>query len=96
MIAEFFDILRTVVLRILKGDLGKKMLYAGFVPHSFTPEQRDDWVKACQDIIAMADTDNNFLTKLLREMRPDVLPVTPRQNDRVLNGLVRHSFSRRN
>jgi len=31
-----------------------------------------------------------FLTKLLWEMRPGVLPLTPKQNDRILNGLVRH------
>jgi len=34
----------------------------------------------------MADADKNFLTKLLREMRPGVLPVTPKQSGRVLNG----------
>jgi hypothetical protein len=28
------------------------------------------------------------LTNLLQEMRPGVLPVTPQQSDRVLNGLV--------
>ena len=37
-----------------------------------------------------------FLTKLLRKMRPSVLPMTPRQSDRVLNGLVRHPHGRRN
>ena len=37
-----------------------------------------------------------FLSKLLREMRPGVLPMTPKQSDRVLNGLVRHPFGRRN
>ena len=37
-----------------------------------------------------------FLTKLLREMRPGVLPVTPKQSDRVLNGLMRHPCGRRN
>ena len=31
-----------------------------------------------------------FLTKLFREMRPGVLPMNPKQSDRVLNGLVRH------
>jgi hypothetical protein len=31
-----------------------------------------------------------FLTKLLREMRPSVLPMNPKQSNRVLNGLVRH------
>jgi hypothetical protein len=38
----------------------------------------------------------NFLTKLLQEMRPGVLPMTPKQSDRVLNGLVRHPLGRRN
>jgi hypothetical protein len=37
-----------------------------------------------------------FLTKLLREMRPDVLSMTPKQSDRVLNELVRHPVGRRN
>jgi len=77
------------ILRILKEDLGKRKLCARFVPHSLAPEQREDRVTSCQDIIAMADDDNFFLTKLLREMRPGVLPMTPKQIDRVLNRLVR-------
>jgi hypothetical protein len=36
-----------------------------------------------------------FVTKLLQEMRPDVLPLTPEQSDRVVNELVRHSLSQR-
>ena len=92
MIAESLNISKTVVLWILREDLGKRKLCARFVPHSLTPEQRED----CQDIIAMADADKNLVTKLLREMRPGVLPVTPKQSDRVLNRLVRHSLGRRN
>jgi hypothetical protein len=61
-----------------------------------TPEQREDRVTSCQDIITMTDGDNNFFKKLLREMRRDVLPVTPKQSDRVLNGMVRHPLGRRN
>ena len=30
------------------------------------------------------------LTKLLQEKRPGVLPMTPKQSDKVLSGLVRH------
>jgi len=60
MIAESLNIPKTLVLRILKMDLGKSKLCARFVPHSLTPEQRDDRVTSCQDIIAMADTDNFF------------------------------------
>jgi hypothetical protein len=42
MIAESLNIPKTVVLQILKEDLGKRKLCAGFVPHSLTPEQRED------------------------------------------------------
>jgi hypothetical protein len=90
MTAESLNIPKTVVLQILKEDLGKRKLCASFVPHSSTPEQREDRVASCQDIIAMAYADKNLLTKLLRELRPGVLPMTPKQSERVLNGLVRH------
>jgi len=96
MIAESLNIPKTVVLWILKEDLGKRKLCARFVPHSLAPELREDRVTSCQDIIAKADADKKFLTKLLREMRPGVLPMTPKQSDRVLNGLVRHPLGRRN
>jgi hypothetical protein len=36
-----------------------------------------------------------FLTKLLWEMRLSVLPLTPKQSDRVLNGLVKHPLGQR-
>ena len=42
MIAESLNIPKTVVLGILKEDLGKRKLCARFVPHSLTPEQRED------------------------------------------------------
>jgi len=60
MIAESLNIPKTVVLGILKEDLGKRKLYASFVPHSLTPEQMEDRVTSRQDIIAMPDADNNF------------------------------------
>jgi hypothetical protein len=40
MIAESLNIPKTVVLRILKEDLGKRKSCARFVPHPLTPEQR--------------------------------------------------------
>jgi len=95
MIVESLKIPKTVVLRILKGDLEKRKLCACFVPHSLTPEQREDRAISCQDIIATADADEFFLTKLLQGMRPGVLPMTPKQRDKVLNGLVRHPLGRR-
>jgi len=60
MVAESLNIPKTVVLRILKEDLGERKLGAPFVPHSLTPEQREDRVTSCQDIITMADADKNF------------------------------------
>jgi len=95
MIAESLNIPKTAVLRILKEDLGKRKLCARVFPHFLTTEQRKDRVTSCQDIIAMADADNKSLTKLLREMGPGVLPKTPKQNDRVMNGLVRHPLARK-
>jgi hypothetical protein len=86
MTAESLNIPKTVVPRILKEDLGKRKLCACFVPHSLTPEQTEDRVTSCQDIIATADADKFF--KQNYEMRPGVLPMTPKPSDRVLNGLV--------
>jgi len=81
MIEESLNIPKTVVLRILKKDLGKTKLCARFVPNSLTPEQREDRVTSCQDIIVMAEADKHFLTKLVWEMRPGVLPMTSKQSD---------------
>jgi len=60
MIAESLNILKTVVFRILKEDLGKRQLCARFVPHSLTHEQREDQVTSCNDIIVMTDADKIF------------------------------------
>jgi hypothetical protein len=65
MIAESLNVPKSVVLRILKEDLGKRKLCARFVPHSLTPEQKEDRVTSCQDIIAMADADKNFFNKII-------------------------------
>jgi histone-lysine N-methyltransferase SETMAR len=65
MIAESLNIPKTVVLRILKEDLVKRKLCTRFVPHSLTPEQREDRVTSCQDIIAMADAEKNLFNKII-------------------------------
>ena len=41
---------KTVAFRIMKEDLGKRKLCAGFVPHSLTPEQRGDRVMSISQI----------------------------------------------
>ena len=63
--SRIFNFPKAVVLRILKEDLGKRKLCARFVPHFLTPEQREDQVTSCQDIIAMADADKHFFNKII-------------------------------
>jgi len=65
MIAESLNIPKSVVLWILKEDLGERKSCARFVPHSLTPEQREDQVTFCQDIITMADADKHFFNKII-------------------------------
>jgi hypothetical protein len=67
MIAESLNIPKTAVLQILKEDLRKRKLCARFGPQSLTPEQREDQVTSCQDIIVMPDADKNFLNKTVVE-----------------------------
>jgi len=57
MTAESLNIPKTVALWILKEGFGKRRLCARFVSHSLTPEQREDRVTSCHDIIAMADAN---------------------------------------
>jgi len=61
MIAESINTPKTVALRTLKDDLGKRKLCARFVPHSVTSQQMEDRVTSCQDIIAMADADKKIV-----------------------------------
>ena len=65
MIAEFFNIPKTVVLQILKEDLRERKLIARFVPHSLTSDKREDRVTSCQDIIAMVDAEKNLFNKII-------------------------------
>jgi len=44
---------------------GKRKFCARFVSLSLTPEQREDRVTSCQDIIAMADADKTFFKKII-------------------------------
>ena len=64
MTAQSLNIPEPVVLRTLNEDLGKRELCAHFVPHCLTPEQREDRVTSCKDIIAMADAEKIFLNKI--------------------------------
>jgi len=45
--------------------LGKRNLYARFVPHYLTPEQREDRVTSCQELTAVADAENIFVKEII-------------------------------
>jgi hypothetical protein len=62
MIAESLNIPKTVVLRILKEDLGKRKLCAGLVPRHLTPEQREDRVTPCQQLLRWPIFFNKVIT----------------------------------
>jgi len=70
MIAESLNIPKSVVLRILKEDMVKKKLCAWIVPQPLTPEQREDRVISCHNIIVMGDTDKKVLNPLKPELNP--------------------------
>jgi hypothetical protein len=83
MIAESLNIPNSVVLRILREDFGKRKLCACFVLCSLTPEQREDQVASCRDIIVLADADKNFLNKIITGYETWCFaydPVTKRQS----------------
>jgi hypothetical protein len=67
MIAESLNFPKTVVPQILKEYLGKRKLCARFVPHFLTPEQKEDRVTSCRDIIVMADADKKCFNKIVME-----------------------------
>ena len=77
MITESLNVPKTVVLRILKEDFGKRKLCAHFVPHFLTPEQREDRVTSYQHIIAMANADKIFLNKIIKGYENWCFPYGP-------------------
>ena len=65
LIADTLGIPKTVVLRILRGDLKKQKLCSRLVLHSVTREQVGQRVTTCQDLLNMINGDKNFLDKVI-------------------------------
>ena len=95
MIAVPLNIPKTVVLRILKEDLGKRKLCARFVPHCLTPEQREDRVTSCQGIIAMADADKKCFNKIITRDETWCYAYDPETKRQSSEWLVRHPLGQR-
>jgi hypothetical protein len=94
MIEESLNFPKTVILRILKEDLGKSVHVLFHIACHLRKGKIESHLAKILSRWPMQT--NFFLIKLLREMRPDVLPMTPKQSRRFLNGLVRHLLGRRN
>jgi hypothetical protein len=77
MIVESLKIPKTLVLWILREDLGKRKLCARFVPHSLTPEQREDRVTSCKDIVIKVNADKNFFNEIITGDETCCFAMTP-------------------
>jgi len=65
MLADEVNIGKDTVRKIVVEDLLKQKICSCFVPHYLTPEQKDQRIAACQDLIATADSDPDFFKKIL-------------------------------
>ncbi|XP_012231347.2 protein GVQW3-like [Linepithema humile] len=65
MIAEEVNMAKTIVHEIIRNVLMKRKVCAKFFPHSLTPEQKEQRVIACRNLIEMTDEDNSFLQKII-------------------------------
>jgi len=63
MLADEANIGKDTVRKIVVEDLQKRKICSHFVPHSLTPEQKDQRIEACWDLIATADSDPDFFKK---------------------------------
>jgi hypothetical protein len=94
--AEPLNIPKTVVLQALKEDLEREICVHVLFHTPWHLSKGKIKSHLAKTLSRWPMQTKVFLTKLVWEMRPGVLPMTPKQSDRVLNGLVKHSLSRRN
>ncbi|UYV80229.1 hypothetical protein LAZ67_18002090 [Cordylochernes scorpioides] len=65
MMAEVLHINKETIRTILHEDLGKTKVYAKFVPHTLTGEQKSLRIAHCRDIISAYENDSNFLKSIV-------------------------------
>ena len=83
MLADEVNIGKDTVRKIVVEDLRKRKICSRFVPHSLTPEQKDQRIAACWDLIATADRDPDFFKKIVtgdKTWRFAYDPTTKRQS----------------
>jgi len=65
MLADEVNIGKDTARKIVVEDLRKRKICSNFVPHSLTPEQKDQRTAACRDLIAIADSNPDFFKKIV-------------------------------
>ena len=64
MIADHLNIGKETVHRIVTEDLGKRKIWARYVPHALTREQKQERVVYCQDLVLMGQYEH-FWEKII-------------------------------
>ena len=64
VIADYLNIGKETVRRIVTEELGKRKIYARFVPHTLTTEQKQERVVYCQDLLLMGQ-DERFWENII-------------------------------
>jgi len=85
VIADRLNIGKETVRRIVTEGLEKRKIYARFVPHALTTEQKQERVVYCQDLLLMGQ-DELFGKISLPVTKHGVSPTIWPPNDRVQSG----------
>jgi len=96
VIAESLNIPNTVVFRILKENLERTNCVQVLFHTPWHLSKGKFEAHLGKTLSRWPMQTNIFLTNLLREIRSGDLPVTPKQSNRVLNGVVRLPLGQRN
>jgi len=65
MLADEVNIGKDTVRKIVVEDFRKRKICSRFVPHSLTPEQKDQRIAACWDLFATAGSDPDFFKEIV-------------------------------
>jgi len=65
MLADEVNFGKDTVRKIVVEDMQKWKICSHFVPQFLTPEQEDQRIAACRDLIATADSDPDFFKKIV-------------------------------
>ena len=65
MLADEVNIGKDTLRKIVLEDLQKWKICSRFIPHCLTPEQKDQRIAACRDLIATADSDSDFFKTIV-------------------------------